>query len=38
MDPKRDLAGVLVTQILPFGDPQVLDMLLAFERAVHAAH
>jgi methyl acetate hydrolase len=38
MDPKRDLAGVLVTQILPFGDPQVLDMLLAFEQAVHAAH
>ena len=38
MDPKRDLAGVVVTQILPFADPKVLDLLGAFERAVHAAH
>jgi methyl acetate hydrolase len=38
IDPKRDLAGVLATQILPFGDPKVLDILFAFERAVYAAH
>jgi methyl acetate hydrolase len=38
IDPNRDLAGVLVTQVLPFGDPKVLDMLFAFERALYAAH
>ena len=38
IDPKRDLAGVVVTQILPFADPKALDLLGAFERAVHAAH
>lgn len=38
IDPKRDLAGVVVTQILPFADPKALDLLGAFERAVHATH
>lgn len=38
IDPKRDLAGVIVTQILPFGDPKVLDLLHAFEREVHTMH
>ena len=37
IDPKRDVAGVVVTQILPFADPKVLDLLGAFERAVYAA-
>jgi len=37
IDPKRDVAGVIVTQILPFADPKVLDLLGAFERAVYAA-
>ena len=37
IDPKRDLAGVIATQILPFADPKVLDLLGAFERAVYAA-
>ncbi|WP_135466131.1 serine hydrolase domain-containing protein [Crenalkalicoccus roseus] len=36
IDPRRDLAGVLVTQILPFADPRVLDLLGAFERALYA--
>lgn len=38
IDPERDLAGVVVTQILPFADPKALDLLGAFERAVYAAH
>jgi len=38
IDPKRDLAGVVVTQILPFADPKAVDLLHAFEREVHAAH
>jgi methyl acetate hydrolase len=37
IDPKRDVAGVIATQILPFADPKVLDLLGAFERAVYAA-
>ena len=37
IDPKRDLAGVIITQILAFADPKVLDLLGAFERAVYAA-
>jgi CubicO group peptidase (beta-lactamase class C family) len=37
IDPKRDLAGVIVTQILPFADPKALGLLDAFERAVYAA-
>ena len=37
IDPKRDVAGVIVTQILPFADPKVLALLEAFERAVYAA-
>ena len=37
IDPARDRAGVIVTQILPFADPKVLALLGAFERAVYAA-
>jgi methyl acetate hydrolase len=36
IDRSRDLAGVLMTQILPFGDKAVLDLLAAFERGVYA--
>lgn len=36
IDPKRDRAGVIATQILPFADPQVLAMAEGFERAVYA--
>jgi len=36
IDPKRDRAGVIATQILPFGDPQVLAMAEGFEQAVYA--
>ncbi|MCO6416309.1 beta-lactamase family protein [Siccirubricoccus sp. KC 17139] len=36
IDPKRDRAGVIVTQSLPFADPRVLAVLAAFERAIYA--
>ncbi|WP_043363914.1 serine hydrolase [Belnapia sp. F-4-1] len=36
IDPAHDRCGVLLTQSFPFADPRVLDLLAAFERAVHA--
>ncbi|MBV9747847.1 MAG: beta-lactamase family protein [Acetobacteraceae bacterium] len=36
IDPTRGVAGVLVTQILPFADPRVLALLERFEAAVYA--
>ena len=36
IDPKRDVAGVLMTQILPFADARVLALLDRFEQAVYA--
>jgi CubicO group peptidase (beta-lactamase class C family) len=35
VDAPRGLCGVLGTQLLPFGDPQVVEMLDGFERALH---
>lgn len=35
-DPQRDIAGVLLMQMLPFADPGALAVLGAFERAVYA--
>jgi methyl acetate hydrolase len=37
IDPARDVAGVILMQILPFADPGALAMLAAFETAVYAA-
>jgi len=37
LDPKRQVAGVLMTQILPFADKTVLDLLDRFEAAVYAS-
>ena len=37
VDPVRDITGVLLTQILPFGDPGALDLLDQFERATYAS-
>ena len=34
-DPTRRIAGVLMTQLLPFADPQVLSLFESFERAVY---
>lgn len=37
IDPTKRLAGVILTQILPFADAYVLDMFDQFERAMYAA-
>jgi len=36
IDPRRGIAGVLMTQILPFADARVLALLDRFEQAVYA--
>jgi methyl acetate hydrolase len=36
LDPKKRVAGVLMTQVLPFADPAVLRLLDRFEAAVYA--
>lgn len=35
LDPARNVAGVLMSQILPFADPRVLEVMGRFERAVY---
>jgi methyl acetate hydrolase len=35
LDPKKKVAGVLMTQVLPFADKGVLDLLDRFEEAVY---
>jgi methyl acetate hydrolase len=35
-DPERGVAGVLLAQLLPFGDSRALDVFARFERAVYA--
>ncbi len=35
LDPVKKIAGVLMTQTLPFADPTVLEALDSFERAVY---
>jgi methyl acetate hydrolase len=37
LDPAKRVAGVIMTQILPFADPQAVALYGAFERAVYAA-
>jgi methyl acetate hydrolase len=37
VDPTADVAGVVLTQVLPFGDSRVLSVCDAFEREVYAA-
>ena len=36
LDPKKRIAGVILTQVLPFGDPTVLALLDDFETAIYA--
>lgn len=36
IDPKTHVAGVILTQILPFADKKALDLFSRFERAVYA--
>ena len=35
IDRERDVAGLMLTQVLPFADPQCLDLLYAIETAVY---
>jgi CubicO group peptidase (beta-lactamase class C family) len=35
IDPKRRVAGVILMQLLPFGDPDALDAFSQFERATY---
>jgi len=37
LDPVKRVAGVIMTQILPFADPQVTTLYRAFESGVYAA-
>ena len=37
LDPVKRVAGVIMTHILPFADPQVLTLYRAFESSVYAA-
>jgi CubicO group peptidase (beta-lactamase class C family) len=37
IDPAAGVGGVLMTQLLPFADPAVLDLFARFETAVYAA-
>jgi methyl acetate hydrolase len=36
IDPARDVAGVILMQLLPFADPDCLDVFAAFERSIYA--
>ena len=36
IDPTRRVGGTIMTQLLPFADPKVLDLYSAFERDVYA--
>lgn len=36
LDPTSNVTGVILTQILPFADPAVLDLFARFEQAVYA--
>ena len=36
-DPAAGVAGVFLSQLLPFGDPAALEAFGAFERAVYSA-
>ena len=37
VDPSRDVAGVILMQLLPFADTKCLEAFAAFERGVYAA-
>ncbi len=37
IDPKKDLAGVILMQVLPFVDPHAIGLFTEYEKAVYAA-
>jgi len=38
IDPTKDLAGVILMQVLPFVDPRALGLFTDYEKAVYAAY
>ena len=36
IDPSKNVAGLILTQILPFFDSKVVDLFDQFERAIYA--
>lgn len=38
VDPHRHVTGLFMTQILPFADPDVLNLFEQFERGIYAGH
>ena len=36
IDPSRDVAGVILMQVLPFADPKCLETFAGFERGIYA--
>jgi CubicO group peptidase (beta-lactamase class C family) len=37
IDPEKEIAGVILMQLIPFADPKALSLLDGFERALYAA-
>jgi len=35
LDPSKRVAGVILTQVLPFADPRVLNLYATFESGVY---
>ena len=35
LDPTKEVAGVICTQVLPFADATVLDLFAGFEKAIY---
>jgi methyl acetate hydrolase len=36
IDPAKDVAGVILMQLIPFADPKALALFVAFEKALYA--
>jgi len=36
VDPAKDVAGVILMQLIPFADPKALSLLDDFEKALYA--
>jgi CubicO group peptidase (beta-lactamase class C family) len=37
LDPARDVAGIIMTQTLPFAEPRFMGVYEAFEKGVYRA-
>lgn len=38
IDPKNEISGVFITQILPFFDPETIDVYKNFEKLIYQSH